>query len=166
MNFKILTVVSISVALSSCFFMALFLLSLTDRSSTSSSTDEQVVVPQIIRSPARIPPELVPFVPRFVSLLRAKGFMVGETDNDEALNLVFEFDGVPFNLRVSVSLWREGIPILTASSTDSGLFTAFSRGGAVNLLSDSTISKFENELQKLSVRTIIISDGEGYKPLL
>ena len=69
-----------------------------------------------------------------------------------------EFNGNPFNLRVSASLWREGIPILTASATNSGWGTALARGSAVESLADSAVSTFQSELTGLMSHTEIVPD--------
>lgn len=79
------------------------------------------------------------------------------------MDLVFEFNGNPFNLRVSAGLWREGVPILTASSTNSGWGTALARGSAVNSLADSAVSTFQSELTSLMARTEIVPDAAGTK---
>jgi hypothetical protein len=92
------------------------LLGIAGCSSTGYSTKTNLVAPKTIRAPASIPPEIVPYVPRFVELLQAKGFSVGRTDDPKALDLVFEFNSNPFNLRVSAGLWRQGIPVLSASA--------------------------------------------------
>jgi hypothetical protein len=140
--------------------LALFWLSLMGCSSTGYSSNTDLVAPKMIRSPARIPPELVPYVPRFVGLLQQSGFAVGRTEDPQALELVLEFNGNPFNLRVSVGLWREGIPVLSASATNSGWGTALARGSAVNSLANSAASKFEAELEKLMTRTEILQNAD------
>jgi len=142
------------------FMLPLLLFSLIGCSTTGYSTKTSIVVPKTIRSPASIPPELIPYVPRFVELLQTKGFYVGRTEDPRALDLVFEFNGNPFNLRVSAGLWREGIPILSASATNSGWGTALARGSAVNSLADSAVATFEAELQNLVTHTQIVPDGQ------
>ena len=142
------------------FLLALFWLSLMGCSSTGYSSNTDLVAPKTIRSPARIPPELVPYVPRFVELLQQRGFAVGRTEDPRALELVLEFNGNPFNLRVSVGLWREGIPVLSASATNSGWGTALARGSAVNSLANSAASKFEAELKSLMTRTEIVPNAQ------
>ena len=137
----------------------LLVFGLTGCSSTGYSTKTNLVVPATIRSPENIPSELVQFVPRFVDVLQENGFAVGETEDPRALDLVMEFDGNPFKLRVSASLWREGIPILTASATNSGWGTAISRGSAVHSLADSAVSTFQSELTGLMSRTEIVADN-------
>ncbi len=138
----------------------LCILALIGCSSTGYSTKSNLVSPRTIRSPASIPPEIIPYVPRFVELLQAKGFVVGKTDDPHALELIFEFNGNPFNLRVSAGLWREGIPILSASATNAGWGTALARGSAVGALVDSTAAIFETELNNLVARTRIVPDGQ------
>lgn len=140
--------------------LPLFLLTFVGCSSTGYSTKTNLVAPKTIRAPASIPPEIVPYVPRFVELLQAKGFAVGKTDDPKALDLVFEFNPNPFNLRVSAGLWRQGVPVLSASATNSGWGTALARGSAVNSLAESTVSVFDEELQKLVARTQIVPDGQ------
>jgi len=140
--------------------LPIFLLVFAGCSSTGHSTKTNLVAPRTIRAPASIPPEIVPYVPRFVELLQAKGFAVGKTDDPRALDLVFEFNSNPFNLRVSAGLWRQGIPVLSASATNSGWGTALARGSAVKSLADSAADTFENELQKLITRTQIVEDTQ------
>lgn len=127
-------------------------------SSTGYSTKTSLIVPKTIRSPMNIPTELVPYVPRFVTILQQNGFEVGRTQNPKALDLVFEFNGNPFNLRVAVGLWQEGIPILSASATNPGWGTVIARGSAMNSLADLAISKFESELRNLAAHTQIVPD--------
>lgn len=142
------------------FLVTLLLFGLIGCSSTGYSTKASLVVPKTIRSPANIPPKLAPYVPRFVAVLQQNGFVVGRTKDPRALDLVFEFNGNPFNLRVSVSLWREGVPILSASATNSGWGTALARGSAVSSLVDSAASTFESEFRSLMVHTRIVPDAQ------
>lgn len=142
------------------FLLSLLIFGLIGCSSTGYSTKTNLVAPKIIRSPANIPPELVPYVPRFVEILQQNGFSVGRTQDPRALDLVLEFNGNPFNLRVSAGLWREGIPILSASATNSGWGTALARGSAVNSLADSAVSTFESELRNLMARIQIVPDAQ------
>ena len=142
------------------FLIPLLLVSLSGCSTTGYSTKAAVVAPRTIKSPSSIPPELIPYVPRFVELLQAKGFAVGRTDDPRALELVFEFNGNPFNLRVSAGLWRDGIPILSSSATNSGWGTALARGSAVNALVDSTASSFEVELSNMALHTQLVPDAQ------
>ena len=131
----------------------------TGCSSTGYSTQTDLVVPVTIRSPQNIPAELVQYLPRFVDMLQKRGFAVGETEDPRALDLMFEFNGNPFNLRVSASLWREGVPILTAGATNSGWGTALARGSAVSSRVDSVVSTFEVELASLMTHTSIVPDA-------
>ena len=145
----------------SIFFLLLLLFfGLIGCSSTGYSTKTSLVVPKTIRSPANIPPELVPYVPRFVAILQEYGFTVGRTEDPRALDLVFEFNGNPFDLRVSAGLWHEGIPILSASATNSGWGTALARGSAVNSLADSTVAAFAIELRSLISHTQIVPNAQ------
>jgi hypothetical protein len=128
-------------------------------SSTSYSSKANIVAPKTIKSPPSIPPEIVPYVPRFVELLQSKGFSVGRTEDPRALELLFEFNANPFNMRVSAGLWREGLPILTASATNSGFGTVIARGGAVGALADSALVNFQIELDSLAARTQIVPDA-------
>lgn len=138
--------------------MPLILIGIMGCSSTGYSVKTSLEVPKIIRTPSNIPPELVPYFPRFVEILQQNGFSVGKTQDPRALDLVVEFNGNPFNMRVSAGLWREGIPILSASSTNSGWGTAIARGSAVNSLADSTASIFESELRNLKAHTRILPE--------
>jgi len=122
-------------------------------------TKSHLVVPKTIRAPATIPPELVPHVPRFVESLQARGFSVGKTDDRRALDLVFEFNGNPFNLRVSAGLWNQGVPVLTASATNSGWGTAIARGTAVSSLAGKAGNQFDSQLAVLASRTQIVPDA-------
>jgi len=142
------------------FLLSLLTFGLIGCSSTGYSIKTSLVVPKTIRSPANISPELVPYVPRFIAILQQNGFAVGRTQDPRALDLVLEFNGNPFNLRVSASLWREGIPILSASATNPGWGTALARGSAVNSLADSAVSTFESELRNLMARTQIVPDAQ------
>lgn len=128
-------------------------------SSTGYSTKEYLSVPKTVRAPASIPPELVPYVPMYVEALQAKGFTVGKTEDPRALELVFEFNGNPFNLRVSAGLWRQGIPVLTGSATNSGWGTALARGAAVNSLADKSVAQFKTELDMFASRVQIVADS-------
>lgn len=127
-------------------------------SSTGYATKESLVVPRTIRAPTSIPAEVVPYVPRYVEALQAKGFVVGKTGDPRALDLVFEFNGNPFNLRVSAGLWRQGIPVLTGSATNSGWGTAMARGSAVNSLAEKSVAQFKTELDSLASRAKIVAD--------
>ena len=134
------------------------LLSAAGCSSTGYATKESLVVPHTIRAPASIPPEVVPYVPRYVEALQAKGFAVGKTDDPRALELVFEFNGNPFNMRVAAGLWRQGIPVLTGSATNPGWGTALARGSAVNSLAEKSVSQFKAELDSFAARAQIVAD--------
>jgi len=128
-------------------------------SATGFTSKSRVIAPRTIRAPKDIDPEIVPYVPRFVEALERAGFRVGNTENKSALDLKFDFNGNPFNLRVSAGLWREGIPLLSASATNSGWGTALARGGAVNALADMTLTKFKRDLADLMTRTQIVPDA-------
>ena len=141
------------------FAAAALAFGVTGCSSTGYATKSALVVPKTIRAPTNIPPELVPYVPRFVELLQARGFAVGRTDDRKALDLVFEFNGNPFNLRVSVGLWNQGIPVLTGSATNSGWGTALARGNAVSSLVGSAAKQFDTELTAFAQRTQIVQDA-------
>lgn len=127
-------------------------------SSTGYSTKSGIIVPKTIRAPASISVEVAPYVPRFVGLLQENGFAVGKTNDPRALDLVFEFNSNPFNLRVSAGLWREGIPILSATATNPGWGTVIARGSVTNSLADSTAQKFTEELKKLITYVRIVED--------
>jgi len=129
-------------------------------SSTGYTTISDISIPKTIKSPRSIPPELVPYVPSFVAALERSGFQVGSTDDPNAIELVVEFNGNLFNMRVSVGLWREGIPILTASATNPGWGTLLARGAAVNSLAESALKKFEIELRAFKSRTTILQDNQ------
>jgi hypothetical protein len=141
------------------FLVSLRLFGLVGCSSTGYSTTTNLVVPKTIRTPTNIPPEIVPYVPRFVELIQANGFSVGKTNDPRALDLVFEFNPSVVNLRFSVGLWRQGIPILSASATNSGWGTLLARGSAENSLADSAFETFKRELQQLVSHTQIVNDS-------
>ncbi len=128
-------------------------------STTGYTSQSRLLAPRTIRAPKDIDPEIVPYVPRFVEALERAGFRVGNTKNPNALDLKFDFNGNPFNLRVSAGLWREGIPVLSASATNSGWGTALARGGAVNTLADLTLTKFKADLADLMTRIQIVPDN-------
>jgi hypothetical protein len=128
-------------------------------SSAGYSTKSSLVVPKTIRTPANIPPEVVPYVPRYIEALQAKGFAVGKTNDPRALDLVFEFNGNPFNLRVSAGLWNQGIPVLTGSATNPGWGAAIARGAAVNSLADKSVNQFTTELESFASRVKIVPDA-------
>lgn len=140
--------------------IVLFGLSMAACSSTGYSTRASLVVPRTIRAPANIPPEIVPYVPRFVEALRARGFAVGKTDDSRALDLVFEFNGNPFNLRVSAGLWNQGVPVVTGSATNSGWGTALARGSAVRSLIGKAAKQFSRELDVFVSRVRIVPDAK------
>jgi len=144
------------------FMIAVFsisLLTVEGCSSTGYATKENLVVPHTIRTPTNIPPEVVPYVPKYVEALRAKGFAVGQTNDPRALDLVFEFNGNPFNLRVSAGLWRQGVPVLTGSATNSGWGTAIARGSAVNSLAEKSVAQFRTELESFASRVQVVPDA-------
>jgi hypothetical protein len=140
-------------------------LALAACSSTGYVVKTPITVPRTIRAPASIPPEVVPYVPQFVAALQAKGFTVGKTNDPRALDLVFEFNGNPFNLRVSAGLWRQGIPVLTGSSTNSGWGTVIARGNMVNHVAGRAIKQFRSELDAFAARAQIVpDDSKGREP--
>ena len=143
------------------YFIFLFLFSLigiVSCSSTGYVTKSNLVVPKTIKSPDNIPPAIVPYVPKFVDLLQEEGFSVGKTDDPRALNLVFEYNPNPFNLTVSVGLWRQGIPVLSASATNSGWGTVIAHGSAVNSLAESAAEEFEKKLKQFITHTKIVQN--------
>jgi hypothetical protein len=142
------------------FLVTLLTFGLIGCSSTGYSIKSNLIVPKTVRSPVNIPPELVPYVPRFVEILQRNGFAVSKTQDPRALDLVFEFNGNPFNMRVSAGLWRDGIPVLSASATNSGWGTAIARGAAVNSLADSAAIKFETELSSLIAHMQVVPDAQ------
>ena len=127
-------------------------------SSAGFSTKQTLTAPRTIKAPTYIPPGMVPYVPRFTALLEAKGFVVGKTDDPQALELRFEHNDSVMNLSVSASLWRQGVPVLSASATNSGWGTAIARGSALNSLVDKTAKQFEEQLTDISGRTQIVPD--------
>lgn len=140
---------------------AVFLIALVCGCTTTSySTKSKVVAPVTIKSPKSIPPEIAPYVPMFVEVLESSGFKVGKTTDPSALELRFEFNGNPFNIRVAAGLWREGIPVLTASSTNPGWGTALARGAAVNGRAESAVSAFESEIKKMKNNFVIVTDAD------
>ena len=139
-------------------FALTLILTLTSCSSTGQTIKQSVVAPKTIRSPSSIPPGLVPYVPSFVASLESKGFIVGSTSDPRALELRFEHNDSVMNLSVSASLWRQGVPVLSASSTNSGWGTAIARGGALNSLAQKTLREFDSQLTELSPRLQIVPD--------
>jgi hypothetical protein len=97
-------------------------------------------------------PEIAPYVPEFVDALREQGFTVAADSDPDALLLQLEFNPNPFNLRVSASLLQHGIPVLTASATNSGWGTALARGVAVNGRAEAAIANFRAQLSMLMPR--------------
>lgn len=138
--------------------LALIIFVISGCTTTSYSTKKNMTVPKIVKAPSNIPPEIVPYVPRFVEILESNGFEVGKTTDPNALELKLEFNGNPFNIRVSVGLWRDGVPLVTASSTNPGWGTALARGSAVNGRADSAASAFESEMSDVKSHFIIVPD--------
>ncbi len=132
---------------------------ITGCSSVGYSTKSSLVVPKTIRAPANIPDEVVPYVPRYVEALQAKGFAVGRTNDPRALDLVFDFNSNPFNLRISAGLWNQGIPVLTGSATNPGWGSVIARGAAVNALADTSVQQFTKELDSFASRVKIVPDA-------
>ena len=118
-------------------------------SSTGFVTRSDLSVPRTVRLQTTLDPEVAPYTPRFVAALESHGFRVGKSDNPHALELRLDFNGNVFNMRVAAGLWHDGVPILTASATNSGWGTALARGSAVGTLADSAATNFEKELQQL-----------------
>ena len=141
------------------FLMSLLVIGLNGCSSTGYSTRANLVLPKTIRSPANIPPALIPHAARFVAILEQNGFAVGRTQDPRALDLTFELTGV-FTISASTSLWREGIPVLSASASNSGVGTGIARGPAINALADSVVSTFESELKSLMSHAQIVPDAQ------
>lgn len=128
-------------------------------SSTGYATKSDLTAPRTIRAPTHIPPGLVAYVPRFVESLEARGFAVGRTTDPNALELRFEHNDSVMNLSVSAGLWRQGVPILTASATNSGWGTALARGRALNSLADTALKQFDTELTELGSRIKVVPDA-------
>jgi S1-C subfamily serine protease len=144
-----------------CAFILLVLLIFQTTGCVTSqgySTQTSLEVPTTIRSPSEIPADLVGYLPKFVSILEAQGFAVGHTQDARALELVLQFDGDPFNFEVTVSLWGDGKPILTASAINPGWGTAINPSGALRSRVDSAASVFESELEELMTHTQIVPD--------
>ena len=119
-------------------------------STTGYSTKAGRSAPSLVRAADTIPPEVVPYVPRFVEALEERGFTVGKTTDPDALELKFEFNPNPHNLRVTASLWQHGLPVLTASAMNPGWGTILARGNAVNSLAEKSLVLFKGELGKLA----------------
>ena len=150
-----MSAISFKALLVSTFLVA----TLAGCSSTGYSTKSNLVVPKTIRAPADIPVEVVPYVPRYVEALQAKGFAVGRTNDPRALDLVFDFSANPFNLRIAAGLWNQGIPVLTGSATNPGWGSVIARGAALNSLADTSIQQFTTELESFTSRVKIVSDA-------
>jgi len=138
--------------------LAALVLLLVACSSTGSVTKTDVTVPQTVKAPVNVHPEVAPYLPEFVDALKSAGFIVGTTDNPDALELKLEFNGNPFNIRVSASLWQRGVPLLSASATNPGWGTALARGIAVNGRAESALESFRNQLAEFSTHIRIVPD--------
>jgi hypothetical protein len=132
-------------------FIVIFM-ALPSCSTTGFVTQGSLILPRTVSVAPGVHPEVAPYVPQFVDALREHGFTVGETSDPDALVLQLEFNPNPFNLRVSASLLQRGIPVLTASATNSGWGTALARGVAVNGRAEAAASNFRAELTKLMLR--------------
>lgn len=140
-------------------FFAL-LVCITACSTAGYSSKSNLIVPKTVRIAANIPPGLVAYVPRFVESLQARGFSVGNTNDPRALVLRFEHNDSVMNLSVSAGLWSQGVPVLTASATNSGWGTALARGSALNSLVGKTAKKFDVELADFVKHTQIVPDAQ------
>ncbi|HEX4954047.1 MAG TPA: PEGA domain-containing protein [Thermoanaerobaculia bacterium] len=118
-------------------------------SSTSYSIKETIVVPREVRPPQLVPPDLTPYVPRFIDVLQDAGFSVQQTDDPRALQLWLNFDPDPWNMRVTVSLVRDGAPILTAEARNAGWGNMLAQGASVKNLADSALTQFSSELKQV-----------------
>lgn len=139
-------VIAISVLVASC-------------SSTGHTIDSKIVVPKTVRMATSIHPEIVAYVPEFVDALKAVGLDVGETANPDALELKFEFNPNPFNIRVAASLWQRGLPVLSASATNPGWGTALARGSSVDGRAEAALESFKEQLAELAPRMTIVPDS-------
>ena len=127
-------------------------------STTGSVTPASVVAPKTVRPPVTVAAEVVPYLPGFVTALNESGFLVGPTNDPNAIDLRLEFNPNPFNLRVSASMWQRGVPLLTSSATNSGWGTAMARGVAVNGRADAPLEMFRSGLSELRARLTIVAD--------
>ena len=130
--------------------------------STGYVTSERISVPRTVTLQSGIDPEVAPYAPRFVSILTAQGLTVGMSNDPHAMELRLDFNGNPFNLRVGAALWHDGVPILTASATNSGWGTALARGSAVKNLADAALTKFEHEFSQLRPHLQIVDSTESH----
>lgn len=129
-------------------------------STVSHSTYEKVVAPITIRAPKTIPVEMTANVPQFVAALKSKGFLVGKTDNPKALDLVFEFSGSGVYISASVGLWRDGVPLLAVSSTNSGWGTLIAHSAAADGRIGVALDAFKKELSEFNVE-IMSNDNDS-----
>jgi len=133
------------------------LLLLAGCAATGYVSKGDISVPRTVTIQRDIHPEVAPYVPKFVAILETTGLKVGSSDDKHALELRFDFNGNPFDLRVGASLWQDGVPILTASATNSGWGTALARGSAVQNLADSAAATFEKEISELRPHLRIVA---------
>jgi hypothetical protein len=127
-------------------------------SSTGYVTKSNLNVPRVVKVQSGTHPEVAPYLPEFVDVLRSVGFVVGKTDNPDALEFKLEFNPNPFNIRVSASLLQHGVPIVSASATNPGWGTALARGSAVNGRAEAALDSFKEQLAELSKRITIIPE--------
>lgn len=100
-------------------------------------------------------------LPELVGMLQSVGLSVGQTEDPEALELQLNYNPNPFNLRVSASLLHDGVPVLRASSTNTGWGTLLARGAAVNGRAQAMLNAFEDELEDLAPRITIRPDASS-----
>jgi len=84
------------------------------------------------------------------------------SNDPHAMELRLDFNGNPFNLRVGAALWHDGVPILTASATNSGWGTALARGSAVKNLADAALTTFDHEFSQLRPHLRIVDSTESH----
>ena len=115
-------------------------------------------VPRTVNPPPEIPGDLVPYLPRIVSVVEKADFRVRPTNNPDAMELRLAFDGNPYNMTVSISLVQHGMPVVSVNSVNPGWGTWTARASAVEGRIDSALEQFEEELRVASAYLIIAGD--------
>ena len=127
-------------------------------SSTGSVVTTDITVTNTVTLQSPIDPEVATYAPKFIAALQRQGFKVGATNNVHAMQLRLAFNGNLFDTRVAAELWHDGVPILTASATNSGWGTMIAHGAAVENLADSAVTIFEKKLSELRPHLRIVDE--------
>jgi hypothetical protein len=127
-------------------------------STTGSVVTTDISVANTVTLQSPIDPEVATYASKFIAALERQGFKVGETENAHAMQLRLAFNGDPFDTRVAAELWHDGVPILTASATNSGWGTMLAHGAAVENLADSAVTIFEKKLSELRPHLRVVDE--------